>query len=319
MSRLPRAAERPPATDDPPPESAELSGHRLTLVPTPIGHLDDITLRALTTLREADVVAAEDTRRSRTLLVRHAVDTPLVRLDAHTMGERAYGILSAHPHVAYVTDAGTPGISDPGADLVRLALKLGVRVEALPGPTAFVPALVLSGLPVHRFAFEGFLPRKGRERRDRLAQLAGRDHTTALYESAARLVPTLGDLVAVCGEQRPAAVARELSKRFEAVERGTLAELAERFEDRPARGEIVLVVGPPPIGAAPAGAASGCGAAAQVGAPRQALSAVDEEALARRLADDGAWGRELRTALEGAGVGRDRAYELAVRFGRRPV
>jgi 16S rRNA (cytidine1402-2'-O)-methyltransferase len=308
---LPEADERAPEPDDRAPEPAPLAGHRLTLVPTPIGHLDDITLRALKTLREADVVAAEDTRRSRTLLLRHGVDTPLVRLDAHTMGERARGILGAHPHVAYVTDAGTPGISDPGADLVRLALGLGVRVEALPGPTAFVPALVLSGLAVHRFAFEGFLPRKGRERRDRLAQLAGRDHTSALYESAARLLATLADLAAVCGGDRPAAVARELSKRFEAVERGSLAELSARFEARPARGEIVVVVGAAASGALAAGIGP-------VGAVPQVLAAADDEALARRLAAEGAWGRELRSALEEAGVGRDRAYALAVRFGRRP-
>jgi 16S rRNA (cytidine1402-2'-O)-methyltransferase len=311
---LPDGVELPAATDEP----AAPSGHLLTLVPTPIGHLDDITLRALTTLRAADVVAAEDTRRSRTLLVRHGVDTPLVRLDAHTMDERAHGILHAHRHVAYVTDAGTPGISDPGADLVRLALRLGVRVEALPGPTAFVPALVLSGLPVHRFAFEGFLPRKGRERRERLAQLAVRDHTTALYESAARLLPTLAELAAVCGGDRPAAVARELSKRFEAVERGTLAELASRFGSRPARGEIVLVLGPAAGGPAPAGSRTSEAAAIALGAVPHLLVAADEEALAQRLAGEGAWGRELRSALEEAGVGRDRAYDLAVRFGRRP-
>jgi 16S rRNA (cytidine1402-2'-O)-methyltransferase len=294
-------------TDD----GAPLAGHRLTLVPTPIGHLDDITLRALTTLREADVVAAEDTRRSRTLLVRHGVDTPLVRLDAHTMAQRARGVLAAHAHVAYVTDAGTPGISDPGAELVRLALGLGVEVEALPGPTAFVPALVLSGLPVHRFAFEGFLPRKGRDRRERLAQVAARDHTTALYESAARLVATLRDLVAVCGGDRPAAVARELSKRFETVERGPLDALTERFVAAPARGEIVLVVGAGPV--------TGAAAVEAAGAEARMAAAADDEALAQRLAADGRWGRDLRAALEAAGVDRDRAFRLAVRFGRRPT
>jgi 16S rRNA (cytidine1402-2'-O)-methyltransferase len=289
---------------------APLADHRLTLVPTPIGHLEDVTLRALATLREADVVAAEDTRRSRTLLVRHGIDTPLVRLDAHTMVERAPRLLTAHRHVAYVTDAGTPGISDPGADLVRLALGLGVRVEALPGPTAFVPALVLSGLAVHRFAFEGFLPRKGRERRERLAQVAVRDHTTALYESATRLVTTLHDLAAACGGDRPAAVARELSKRFETVERGTLDDLAGRFAAAAARGEIVIVVG----------AARAVGAAAVAAdAEARVVAAADDEALARRLAAEGAWGRDLRAALEAAGVDRDRAFRLAVRFGRRPA
>ena len=285
-----------------------LEGHRLTLVPTPIGHLDDITLRALATLREADVVAAEDTRRSRILCERHGIDTPLLRLDAHTMAARAPAILAEHHHVAYVTDAGTPGISDPGAELVRLALDLGVRVEVLPGATAFVPALVLSGLPVHRFAFEGFLPRKGRERRARLAQLAARDHATALYEAPRRLAATLGDLARACGEARPAAVARELSKRFETVERGPLAALAARFADDPPRGEIVVVIGP---------------AAAHAGGPEggveddPATAAAAAEDLARRLATAGHWGRDLRTALEAAGIDRARAYRLAVRHGRR--
>jgi len=291
-------------------DAAALAGHRLTLVPTPIGHLDDITLRALATLRAADVVAAEDTRHSRHLLVRHGIDTPLVRLDAHTIAERARGVLAAHPHVAYVTDAGSPGISDPGAELVRLALDLGVRVESLPGPTAFVPALVLSGLPVHRFAFEGFLPRKGRERRERIAQIAARDHTTALYESAPRLVATLGDLAGTCGGDRPAAVARELSKRFETVERGDLDALAARFTAVAARGEIVVVVG---------GAAGRGAAARDEVALAEAVDPLGEaEALAGRLAAGGAWGRDLRSALEAAGVDRDRAYRLAVRFGRRP-
>lgn len=287
----------------------DLTGHRLTLVPTPIGHLDDITLRALTTLRTADVVAAEDTRHSRKLLLRHGVDTPLVRLDAHTIAERGRRVLAAHRHVAYITDAGTPGISDPGADLARLALGLGVRVEALPGPTAFVPALVLSGLPVHRFAFEGFMPRKGRERRDRLAQIAGRDHTTALYESAVRLVATLHDLVAACGADRPAAVARELSKRFETVERGALAELAARFEATPARGEIVVVVG---------GAHPGADEPTSVADAAFLAAGADADALAAQLAAAGRWGRDLRAALEAAGIERDRAFKLAVRFGQRP-
>ena len=285
-----------------------LEGHRLTLVPTPIGHLEDITLRALATLREADVVAAEDTRRSRILCERHGIDTPLLRLDAHTMAARAPAILAEHRHVAYVTDAGTPGISDPGAELVRLALDLGVRVEVLPGATAFVPALVLSGLPVHRFDFEGFLPRKGRERRARLAQLAARDHTTALYEAPRRLAATLGDLARACGEARPAAVARELSKRFETVERGPLAALAARFADDPPRGEIVVVIGPAaPHAGGPEGGVEDDPAAVVVAA----------EDLARRLATEGHWGRDLRTALEAAGIDRDRAYRLAVRHGRR--
>lgn len=282
------------------PAAAPLAGHRLTLVPTPIGHLDDVTLRALAVLRDADVVAAEDTRRTRTLLDRHGIATPLVRLDAHRIPTHARGVLAAHRHVAFATDAGSPGISDPGADLVRLALAAGVHVEALPGPTAFVPALVLSGLPVHRFVFEGFLPRKGRERRERLAEIAERPLTTALYESPARLQATLVELADVAGGARPAAVARELTKRFEEVRRGSLDELVRSFADAPARGEVVVVVGP------------------AVPAPRAAAAVDDAEALARRLAGTGVWGRELRAALEAEGVARDVAYALAMRHGRRP-
>ncbi len=292
----------PEATEvEPPP----LTGHRLTLVPTPIGNLDDITLRAVATLKAADVVAAEDTRRTRTLLDRHDVATPLVRLDAHRIPTHGRGVLAAHRHVAYATDAGTPGISDPGADLLRMALGLGVHVEALPGPTAFVPALVLSGLPVHRFAFEGFLPRKGRERRERLAEIAGRSFTTALYEAPSRVAATLDELAEVAGPDRSAAVARELTKRFEEVRRGTLAELVAALTAQPPRGEVVLIVGPARAGADTGGATSA--------APDDATA----EVLARDLAAGGVWGRDLRRALEAAGVARDAAYALAVRFGRR--
>ena len=286
-------------------DAPPLIGHRLTLVPTPIGNLDDITLRALAVLREADVVAAEDTRRTRTLLDRHDVATPLVRLDAHRIPTHGRGVLAGHRHVAYATDAGTPGISDPGADLLRMAIGLGVHVEALPGPTAFVPALVLSGLPVHRFAFEGFLPRKGRERRERLAEIAGRPFTTALYEAPARVAATLEELAEVAGPERLAAVARELTKRFEEVRRGTLADLAAAFAAQPPRGEVVLVVGPARSDAEADGATSA--------APDDATA----EVLARDLAAAGVWGRDLRGTLEAAGVARDAAYALAVRFGRR--
>jgi 16S rRNA (cytidine1402-2'-O)-methyltransferase len=278
--------------------------HRLTLVPTPIGNLGDVTLRALEALRSADVVAAEDTRRSRVLLDRYEVTTPLVRLDAHTIPSRAPRLLREHRHVAFVTDAGSPGVSDPGAELVRLALELGVTVEALPGATAFVPALVLSGLPVHRFAFEGFLPRRGRERRARLEAIATRDHTTALYESPNRLVATLLELAGACGPQRRAAVARELTKRFETVERGTLTELQTLFQGTPPRGELVVVVGP----AAPVDDLQARADAAPAAPP------AAPEALAARLAADGTRGRDLLEALLVHGVPRSVAYRLSVRY-----
>ncbi len=277
-------------------DASDLAGHRLSLVPTPIGHLQDVTLRALDTLRAADVVAAEDTRRSRILLDRHGVTTRLTRLDAHTIAARAPALLRQHRHVAFVTDAGTPGISDPGAELVALARDLGIEVEVLPGPTAFVPALVLSGLPAARFTFEGFLPRRGRERRERIAAIAARDHPTIVYEAPTRLLASLREMAAACGEDRAAAVARELTKLHEETRRGPLQELVAHFEGTQARGEIVIVIGP----ADPAQAVA-------VAPP------LDPEALAERLASEGRWGRDLRADLIAAGVPRDVAYALAMR------
>ena len=278
-------------------DESDLAGHRLSLVPTPIGHLQDVTLRALDTLRAADVVAAEDTRRSRVLLDRHGITTRLTRLDAHTIAARAPAVLRHHRHVAFITDAGTPGISDPGAELVALARDLGVEVEVLPGPTAFVPALVLSGLPAARFTFEGFLPRRGRERRERIAAIAARDHPTIVYEAPTRLLASLRDMATACGETRSAAVSRELTKLHEETRRGTLSQLVAHFEATPARGEIVLVIGPSDGARAPS-----------EGPP------LDPEALAERLASEGRWGRDLRADLIAAGVPRDAAYALAMRF-----
>ncbi len=264
---------------------------RLTLVPTPIGNLEDITRRALHVLREADVVAAEDTRRSRVLLDHYGIATPLERLDAHTMEARAAALLERHDHVAYVTDAGTPGVSDPGAELLRRAVAMGVEVDVLPGPTAFVPALVLSGLPVARFTFEGFLPRKGAERRRRLAAIAEATATTVLYEAPQRLATTLRELALACGDEREASVSRELTKRFENTVRGTLAELAQRYGAERVRGEIVVVVGP----AAPA----------EPGDERR--RAVEA------LVGAGVRGATLRRALEALGVPRNDAYAAALR------
>jgi 16S rRNA (cytidine1402-2'-O)-methyltransferase len=218
----------------------------LYLVPTPIGNLEDITLRALRVLREADVVACEDTRTTSVLLQHYDIETPRLSYHDHNERQRAPQLVErmlAGETVALVSDAGSPGISDPGFFLVRECLQAGVRVEALPGPTAFVPALVLSGLPTERFAFEGFLPpKKGRQ--TRLAAVALEERTLVFYESPHRLVKTLGQLAEHLGPERPAAVARELSKAFEEVARGTLAELQEEFGKRDrVRGEIVIVVG----------------------------------------------------------------------------
>ncbi|MDZ7708158.1 MAG: 16S rRNA (cytidine(1402)-2'-O)-methyltransferase [Trueperaceae bacterium] len=267
---------------------------RLILVPTPIGALHDITLHALEVLRTADVVAAEDTRRSGNLLAHHGIATPLVRLDAHTVASRGPGVLSDHDVVAYVSDAGTPGVSDPGADLVRLALAAGHEVEALPGPTAFVPALVLSGLPLARFSFDGFLPRKGAARGRRIGAIARRDHPTAIYEAPPRVAATLADLAEACGDERPASVSRELTKKHEETARGSLAELAARFTRTAPRGECVVIVG----------------GRAEDEAPES--DTPEGEALAVALASAGVTGRTLRDALQALGVPRNDAYRLAL-------
>ena len=271
-------------------------GSRVWLVPTPVGNLGDLTLRALEVLRGADAVACEDTRRTGALLSHLDIRRPLVRLDAHTM-HRAAQVLEKYPRLAYVSDAGTPGISDPGAELVQAAVAQDIPVEVLPGATAFVPALVLSGLPTARFTFEGFLPRSGRERKDRLAALAARAETTILYESPHRLHATLLDLATSCGEGRPASVTRELSKRFEETRRGPLSELAVHFAGG-VRGEIVVVVGGRSDEEALAGA----------GAP-------DFTALAAQLAAEGLSVRDLRARLMRAGMRKNEAYALALQAG----
>lgn len=260
-------------------------------MPTPIGNLGDITLRALEALKAADVIAAEDTRRTRQLLDKYAIDARLERLDAHTMEERAPVILQRYGKVAYVTDAGTPGISDPGADLVRVALSLGVAVEALPGATAFVPALIESGLDTARFTFEGFLPRKGAFRRQRLAGIASSPVTSIVYESATRLEGTLAELIKQCGEERAASVSRELSKLHHETRRGSLKELLEWQRESAARGEVVIVVGP------------------NLAPPEEG---PDHALNAERLASVGVHGRLLREALIALGAPRNEAYRLAL-------
>lgn len=265
---------------------------RLVLVPTPIGNLQDITMRSLDELRSADAIAAEDTRHSRKLLDHYGIDRPLLRLDQHTIGQRGEQVLLQHPNLAFITDAGTPGISDPGAELLQMALKLGHSVEALPGPTAFVPALVLSGLPLARFTFEGFLPRKGRARRERLDAIAASDATTVLYESPKRTAATLAELAEVCGEDRAASVSRELSKRFEETTRGSLSALATAFAQSEVRGEVVVVIGP---------AESGPG-----------LDESDYASRARELARRGLGRKELRSALVEMGAPRNLAYRLSL-------
>ena len=218
----------------------------LYLVPTPVGNLEDLTFRALRVLKEADLVACEDTRTTGVLFQHYGIETPRTSFHAHNEHGKARALaerMAAGQTVALVSDAGTPGISDPGFLLVREALAAGVEVVALPGATAFVPALVASGLPTDRFAFEGFLPQK-KGRHTRLEALTGEPRTLVLYESPHRLAKLLGELAERLGPERPAAVGRELTKKFEEVRRGTLAELYAWYAAQPkVRGEIVVVVG----------------------------------------------------------------------------
>lgn len=217
----------------------------LILVPTPIGNLDDITLRAIKVLGEADAVVSEDTRVTGRLLQHLGISKVLVPFHAHNehaVVDRLVERMRQGERFALVTDAGTPGISDPGFLLVRAAIREGISVECLPGATAFVPALVASGLPCDRFVFEGFLPvKKGRQ--TRLKELSAEPRTIVLYESPHRIARTLRDLAEAFGGGRQAAAVREISKLHEEVLRGTLDELVAHFTGVEPRGEFVVVVG----------------------------------------------------------------------------
>lgn len=217
----------------------------LYMVPTPVGNLGDMSPRALEVLRSVSVVLAEDTRTSGTLLRNFGITTPLVSHHMHNEHATATAFadrIEAGEDMALVTDAGTPGISDPGFMLSRECRRRGIEVVTLPGPTAFVPALVSSGLPCERFCFEGFLPQK-KGRATRLAEIAAEQRTTIIYESPLRLAKTLAQLAEVCGPERPASVSREISKLHETTCRATLGELAAFFTSNPPRGEIVICVG----------------------------------------------------------------------------
>ena len=217
----------------------------LYVVPTPIGNLEDITLRSLRILREVHLILAEDTRTSKKLLQHYEIETPLRSYHAHNEHQTVADLvrqLQQGQTFALISDAGTPGISDPGFLLVRACHEAGVRVECLPGATAFVPALVASGLPCDKFHFEGFLPHK-KGRQTRLTYLATLPYTFVLYESPHRLVKCLQQLADHLGPDRLAAVARELTKLHEEVQRNTLAELIQHYSgDKKVRGELVIVV-----------------------------------------------------------------------------
>ena len=217
---------------------------KLYLIPTPIGNLEDITLRALRILKEADLILAEDTRTSSKLLRHYEIDKKVLahhQFNEHKTAESLVRQMREGTTMALISDAGTPGISDPGFLLTRACLQAGVEVECLPGPTAFVPALVNSGLPCDRFLFEGFLPHK-KGRQTRLKELARQPYTFILYESPFRLVKSLEQLAEQLGADRQACVSRELTKIYEENRRGTLGELAAWYKAHPPKGEIVLTV-----------------------------------------------------------------------------
>lgn len=217
---------------------------RLFLVPTPIGNLEDMTLRAIRILKEVDLILAEDTRTSGRLLSHFSIETPMQSYHMHNEHKRIDSImdrLRRGDRIALISDAGTPGISDPGFLLARTCIEQEVELECLPGPTAFVPALVNSGFPSDRFIFEGFLPvKKGRQ--TRLELLAQETRTLVLYESPHKLVKTLAQVCHVFGEDRMISVSRELTKLYEETLRGTVKEIKEHFEIHPPKGEIVIVI-----------------------------------------------------------------------------
>lgn len=220
----------------------------LYVVPTPVGNLEDITLRALRVLKEADLILAEDTRTSSVLLKHYDIHTPLKshhKFNEHETSDEMASRIAAGENVALISDAGTPCISDPGFMLVRACVDKGVEVQCLPGATAFVPALVDSGLPNDRFYFEGFLPQK-KGRQTRLKELATLTHSIIIYESPFRLQKTLEQLAEYLGADRRASVSREISKIHEDTQRGTLEELATYYKATPPKGEIVIIIGPPP-------------------------------------------------------------------------
>ncbi|MDO4497566.1 MAG: 16S rRNA (cytidine(1402)-2'-O)-methyltransferase [Bacteroidales bacterium] len=221
---------------------------KLYVVPTPVGNLEDMTFRAIRVLKEVDLILAEDTRTSAVLMQHYDIHTPMQshhKWNEHQTCETMAERIASGTTVALVSDAGTPGISDPGFMLVRECVRRGIEVECLPGATAFVPALVQSGLPNEKFCFEGFLPqKKGRE--TRIKTLSTEPRTLIFYESPYRLVKTLQQLASYFGEERPAAVAREISKKFSETRHGSLAELIEYFTEVEPKGEIVLLVGGAP-------------------------------------------------------------------------
>lgn len=266
----------------------------LYVVSTPIGNLRDLTLRAVDVLRSVDLILAEDTRHSRHLLDHHAITTPLVSYHEHNEARAtasAMARLRDGCDVALISDAGTPLVSDPGSRLVRAAVEAGIPVVPIPGPSALLAALVSSALDTDRFTFFGFLSRKGRERDEALQDLSSLRHTAVLYEAPNRVAATLGELMARGAAERRVVVARELTKQFEEIRRGTVAELAAYYESSPPRGEVVIVL---------------------EGMSLQPLAEDELRSRARSLRAAGLSARDVAAALvREDGVSRNLAYRLA--------
>lgn len=279
----------------------------LYLVSTPIGNLSDMTRRAVDVIRKADVVFAEDTRRTGVLLKHYGVDARLISAHEHNEAARAelvVELLREGKQVAMVSDAGTPLLSDPGARVVRSALEAGFEVVPVPGPSALLAALVVSGLPADRFTFYGFLPRKGGGREDLLREIADSPHTAVIYESPQRLSALLEDLSGAAGQDRRVAIARELTKMHEEIVRLSLGEATERYRDVAVRGEVVVVV---------------------EGAPRTDESTAEQveesarvlaEALLERGESASSVARELRDRLD---LPRNDAYALVQRLAGKHI
>jgi 16S rRNA (cytidine1402-2'-O)-methyltransferase len=273
----------------------------LVLVATPIGNLGDLSPRAVAELRDATVIAAEDTRRARTLCSAAGVAAGgrLRAVHGHNERAEARGIVEAIKNgarVVYVSDAGMPGIADPGEVLVRACVEAGCAVEVVPGPSALLTALVLSGLPTSRFHYEGFLPRKGVARTERIAAIAGSNVTVVVFESPHRVAATLQDLLAACGPHRSVAVARELTKRYEEVRRGHLGTVAgDTAAADAARGEHVIVIGPAP--------------------EAEPIDEATIERAALAALADGATARDAATSVaRDFGISKRRAYDAVLRI-----
>ncbi len=281
-----------------------MSGGRLFIVATPIGNLGDVTLRALEVLRSVPLIAAEDTRITRRLLDRHSVETRSVSYHARSGPARTAELLEhlrGGQDLALVTDAGTPGVSDPGAELVATWSTEGGSVVPIPGASAVLAAVAASGVAGPRWSFEGFLPRSGRDRRERLARIAADERGTVVYEAPSRVTATLRDLAAACGPERMAAICRELTKLHEEIVRAPLGELARRAADGELalRGEFAIVVGEQ-RGGAPADAASEASDAAALDAARAEVEALVEGGTSR--------GDAARQVAIATGIPRRRLY-----------